>query len=65
MLQLLTPLADSHSVRLRSAGVGAAASKYEKIKHEKYEDIKGDFSPFVVEVHVGFLVPKQKRYFEN
>ena len=45
---------DSHSALLRSGGVGAAATEYENRKRNKYSDIKGAFSPFIIEAHGGF-----------
>ena len=45
---------DSHSDTLREEGVGAAATKYEDRKRKIYRDIKGMFSPFVLEANGGF-----------
>ena len=51
---IIDPIADTHSSTLRYNGVGAAATEYENVKRKKYEDIKGAFSPFVLEAHGGF-----------
>ena len=51
---IIDPLGDSHSAILKRDGVGAAATKYENRKRKKYEDIKSEFLPFVLEVHGGF-----------
>ena len=51
---IIDPTADSHSARLRKEGVGAAATKYEDRKRKTYSDIKGKFSPFVLETHGGY-----------
>ena len=45
---------DSYFEKLRSDGVGAAATRYETKKRNTYKDIKGMFSPFVIEAHGGF-----------
>ena len=45
---------DSHSDSLRSNGVGAAATKYQDRKRKHYRDIKGEFSPFILEAQGGF-----------
>ena len=46
---IIDPTGDSHSGILRKKGVGAAATKYEDRKRRKYIDMKGKFSPFVLE----------------
>ena len=51
---IIDPTGDSHSEILRRDGVGAAASKYEARKRKKHKDIKGEFSPFVIEAQGGF-----------
>ena len=48
------PTGDSHSEILRRDGVRAAASRYEDPKRKKYRDMKGHFSPFVLEAQGGF-----------
>ena len=53
---IIDPTGESYSGILRRDGVGAAASKYEDRKRKKYSDIKGDFSPFVIEAQGGFGV---------
>ena len=51
---IIDPTGDSHFETLRSGGVGAAATKYEARKRNHYRDMKGKFSPFIIEAHGGF-----------
>ena len=51
---VIDPTCDTHAEKLASEGVGAAAAKYQARKRKTYEDIKGIFSPFVIEVHGRF-----------
>ena len=51
---IIDPLGDSHSATLKRDGVGAAAIKYENRKRTKYEDIKSEFLPFLLEFLGGF-----------
>ena len=57
---IVDPTGDSHSGTLRSGGVGAAATKYEDRKRKTYWDIKGEFSPFVLEAQGGFGVEAKR-----
>ena len=57
---IIDPTGDAHSGILRRDGVGAAASKYENRKRKKYGDLKGDFSPFVIEAQGGFGLEAKK-----
>ena len=57
---IIDPTGESHAAILRRDGVGAAASKYEDRKRKKYRDIKGEFSPFVIEAQGGFGVEAKK-----
>ena len=57
---IIDPMADSHSATLRCNGVGAAATEYETVKRNKYKDIQGAFSPFVLEAHGGFGTAAKK-----
>ena len=51
---IIDPTGDSHAGALRRDGVGAAATKYEDKKRKTYRDIKGQFSPFILEAQGGF-----------
>ena len=51
---VIDPTCDTHAGKLASEGVGAAAAKYQARKRKTYEDIKGIFSPFVIETHGAF-----------
>ena len=53
-IAIIESTAESHSSILRRDGVGAAATRYENRKRKKYDDIKGAFSPFVIEANGGF-----------
>ena len=45
---------DSHAGLLGTDGVGAAATKYQERKRKNYSDMKGEFSPFVIEAQGRF-----------
>ena len=51
---VIDPTGDSHWGTLASKGVGAAATKYQSRKCKTYKDIKGMFSPFILEAQGGF-----------
>ena len=53
-IAIIDSTGDSHSAILRRDGVGAAATRYENRKRKKYRDVKGVFSPFIIEFHGGF-----------
>ena len=53
-VSIIDPTGDSYSEKLRSDGVGAAATGYANRKRRIYRDIKGEFSPFVIEAQGGF-----------
>ena len=57
---IIDPTGDCHSGALRQDGVGAAATRYEARKRKKYSDVKGLFSPFVLEAQVGFGTEAKK-----
>ena len=51
---VIDPTGENHSDTLASDGVGAAATMYQKKKWKTYPDIKGLFSPFIIEAQGGF-----------
>ena len=51
---------DSYSEKIRSDGVGAAATWYENRKRKKYADIKGKFVLFILEAQGGFGIEAKK-----
>ena len=53
-MAIIDSTGDSHSAKLRNDWVGAAATLYEKRKRNIYKDIKGAFSPFIIEANGGF-----------
>ena len=53
-IAIIDSTGDSHSAILKRDGVGAAATRYENRKRKKYRDVKGVFSPFIIEAHGGF-----------
>ena len=57
---IIDPTADHHSAKLRSDGVGAAATKYEDRKRKTYWDMKGEFSPFILEAQGGFGIEAKR-----
>ena len=57
---IIDPTGDTHAKLLRSGGVGAAATKYQDRKRKIYSDIKGKFSPFVIEAQGGFGIEAKK-----
>ena len=57
---IIDPTGGSHSHILKLDGVGAAATKYEDRKRNIYRDIKGSFSPFVLEAQGGFGAEAQR-----
>ena len=53
---IIDPTGESHSDILRSGGVGAAATNYQKRKRNTYKDIKSMFCPFILEAEGDFGV---------
>ena len=51
---IVVAIGETHAAALRSDGVGAPATKYEKRKRNTYKDMKTMFWPFVLEAHGGF-----------